>query len=387
MGFGDAFAYQKPADIFAEYVALDAALSDFPRDLDLRIFSDADYAMVTPTQWPGNGHRFFSDGQFFHPDGKARMIPVTAPKMMQPRFSLNTGRNRDQWHTMTRTGISARLGAHLAEPYVEIHPADAVELGATHGSIVELETRHGRVLLRALVTDRTAQGQLFAPMHWTRQRTTMGTVNSLTAPEVDPVSGQPALKSGTVTAEIYQAEWYGFLACRAQPTPQAPYSAVARTATGWQVELAGNEVPGDWQIEALALAGVEKEDAEACTQTDPASGTTRVALVKDGEIEALLFTAPRPIVLARNAIVDLIGTETPPLAALAGRAAANFPDPGPTICACFNVGRNTLLSAVGAGATSVATLGEATCAGTNCGSCKPELKTLITEASILMAAE
>ena len=118
MGFGGAFDYQKPEDIFAEYVRLDAAASDVPRDMDLSIFADADYAKMVPTQWPRNGHRFFADGQFFHPDGKARMIAVNAPPLRRPRFSLNTGRNRDQWHTMMRTGKSARLGAHLAEPYV-----------------------------------------------------------------------------------------------------------------------------------------------------------------------------------------------------------------------------------------------------------------------------
>ncbi|MBT3143538.1 nitrate reductase [Phaeobacter gallaeciensis] len=385
MGFGKAFAYHSPADIFAEYVALDTTLTPAPRDLDLSIFADVDYNQLLPTQWPRNGHRFFSDGQFFHPNGKAQMIAVTAPKLSKPRFALNTGRNRDQWHTMTRTGKSQRLGAHLAEPYVEIHPADAIELGAKPGSIIEIESLYGSALLRTLITDRGPQGQLFAPMHWTRQRSKRGTVNSLTAPVVDPVSGQPALKTGSITAQIYRAAWYGFLACRHQPRPQTPYAAVARTTTGWQVELAGRRTPPDWEAEAQKLAGMKH--AEVSIHTDPASGTTRVALVQDGVIEALLFVAPRPVVVARNAIISVIGTETPSLMALAGRNAANLPDPGATVCACFNVGRNTLMSAIAAGAKSVAALGGATCAGTNCGSCKPELKSLIAEAPMPMAAE
>ncbi|MEJ6402268.1 nitrate reductase [Yoonia sp. 2307UL14-13] len=385
MGFSDAFAYQKPADIFAEYVALDAALSPFPRDLDLSVFADADYATLIPTQWPQDGERFFADGRFYHPDGKARLIPVTAPTLSKPRFALNTGRNRDQWHTMTRTGKSARLGAHLAEPYVELHPADAAELGAVAGSIITVETIYGRSLLRALITDRIPQGQLFAPMHWTRQRSTSGTINSITAPVVDPISGQPSLKAGAVTAQVYPATWYGFLACRTQPVPRMPYAAIARTSTGWQVELASDQTIEDWSTEAQLLAGVM--DAHVSTQTDRASGTTRVALHRGGVVEALLFIAPRPVVVARSAVCALIGTDTSPLEALAGRGAADLPDPGATVCACFNVGRNTLLSAIAAGARSVSTLGAATCAGTNCGSCKPELKTLIAEASLPMAAE
>jgi len=385
MGFGDAFAYQTPADIFAEYVALDAAVSRFPRDLDLSIFADADYASLVPTQWPHNNRRFFADGQFYHPDGKAQMIPIQTPALSKPRFALNTGRNRDQWHTMTRTGKSARLGPHLAEPYVEMHPTDAAALGAAPGALIAVESIYGRTILRALITPRVAQGQLFAPMHWTRQRTTHGTVNSVTAPVTDPFSGQPALKSGAVSASVYKPKWYGFLASNIAPTPQAPYAAVARTQTGWQVELAGSKMPADWETEARKLS--EQAEGEVSMQSDPATGTIRIAIVQNGLITALFFASPSPVVVSRTTIISLIGSDTPPLAALAGRSASNQPDAGATVCACFNVGRNTLLAAAANGARSVAALGDATCAGTNCGSCKPELTALLAEASLPMAAE
>ncbi|WP_282130068.1 molybdopterin dinucleotide binding domain-containing protein, partial [Roseobacter litoralis] len=345
----------------------------------------ADYARLIPTQWPRNDHRFFANGRFFHPDGKARMIAVTAPVLSKSRFTLNTGRNRDQWHTMTRTGKSARLCAHLAEPYVEVNPTDAAELGVTPGALMTVESIYGRVILRALVTSRVAQGQLFAPMHWTRQRTTTGTVNSVTAPRVDPFSGQPALKSKAVTAQLYKAKWYGFLACINEPDPQTPYAAIARTQTGWQVELASAKTPSDWETEVRDLSG--QPGGDASIQTDPATGNTRIAITQNGQITALLFAAPTPVVVSRMAIVDMIGTETPPLVALAGRSPSDRPDVGATVCACFNVGRNTLLAAVANGAHSVAALGEATCAGTNCGSCKPELTVLLAQAHLPMAAE
>ncbi len=385
MGFGHAFAYKTPADVFAEYIALDAATSQFPRDLDLSIFADVDYARLVPTQWPQNGHRFFSDGRFYHPDGKARMIPVKAPQRKHQRFTLNTGRNRDQWHTMTRTGKSARLGAHLAEPYVEMHPQDAASLEVNAGALIRVESIYGGAILRALVTPRVAPGQLFAPMHWTRQRTTSGIVNSLTAPVTDPISGQPALKSCAVTATLYKPKWYGFLVCVNQPKPQTPYAAIARTQTGWQVELAGSQMPACWEAEARRLSGQAIGDVSI--QIDPSAGMVRVAIAEDCRITALLFVAAEPVVLSRSAINGFIGTSTPPLIALAGRSAADMPDAGATVCACFSVGRNTLLAAVANGARSVAALGEATCAGTNCGSCKPELTALLAEASIPMAAE
>ena len=385
MGFGDAFGYRSPADVFAEYIALDLATSRFHRDLDLSIFADADYARLVPTQWPRNDHRFFADGQFYHVDGKARMIPVKAPALSKPRFALNTGRNRDQWHTMTRTGKSARLGPHLAEPYVEMHPADAAALGAKSGTLIAVESIYGRTILRVLITARVAQGQLFAPMHWTRQRTTHGTVNSVMAPVTDPVSGQPALKSAAVTAEIYQPKWYGYVACLDQPTPQTPYAAIARTQTGWQAELAGSKTPADWEAEARSLVGQNK--GQVSIQTDAATGTVRVAITQNEVITALFFASSAPVVLSRTAMIGLVGTDTVPLVALAGRSGADEPDAGATVCACFNVGRNTLLAAAANGAGSVAALGEATCAGTNCGSCKPELTALLAEASLPMAAE
>ncbi|PJI92723.1 assimilatory nitrate reductase (NADH) alpha subunit apoprotein [Yoonia maricola] len=385
MGFGKAFAYRTPQDVFAEYVALDAATSQFPRDLDLSIFADADYANLIPTQWPRNDQRFFADGKFYHPDGKAQMIPVTAPALAKPRFQLNTGRNRDQWHTMTRTGKSARLGPHLAEPYVEIHPQDAADLGVTVGDLIRVESTYGTAILRALVTPRIAAGQLFAPMHWTRQLTTSGTVNSLTAPVTDPVSGQPALKSGAVVANVYKAKWYGFLASADAMTPQTPYAAIAKTQTGWQAEVAGRKLPSDWVAEARLLSG--RSTGDAALHSDPATGLTRVAISQDGITKALFFAAPQPVIMSRPASIALIGTDAAPLTALAGRAPADQPDPGATVCGCFNVGRNTLLNAASKGARSVTALGEATCAGTNCGSCKPELAALLAEAALPMAAE
>ena len=243
MGFAEAFAYQSPADVFAEYLALDMSLANFPRDLDLSIFADADYAKMIPTQWPQNDHRFFADGRFYHADGKARMIAVQAPVLTRSRFALNTGRNRDQWHTMTRTGKSARLGPHLAEPYVEIHPEDAVTLEVEHGGLLRVESTYGAKILRVLITDRTPPGQLFAPMHWTRQRSAGSPVNSLIAPLTDPVSGQPALKTGVVTATKFKPKWYGYLASTEALRPQTTYAAIARTQTGWQAELAGAQFP------------------------------------------------------------------------------------------------------------------------------------------------
>ncbi|UWQ17433.1 nitrate reductase [Jannaschia sp. M317] len=384
MGWAEAFAFDSPAEVFAEYVALSAATRDFGCDLDLSVFADVDYANLLPTQWPRNDSRFFADGGFYHADGRARMVPVAAPAPLTG-LRLNTGRNRDQWHTMTRTGKAPRLGAHLAEPYLELHPVDADARDISPGDLVRVTGRGASVVLRALVTDRVAPGQPFAPMHWTRQVTSGGTVNAVTAPVVDPVSGQPALKAAPVEVARFAARWFGFAVSDAPLQPTHPYAAVARSRSGWQVELAGTRTPQNWEAEARATLGLDTGDAASVI--DPVTGQVRVAICQDGRIRALFFAAPTPVEVARAHAVSLIGSPEAPLTALAGRAPADRPDPGATVCACFNVGRNTLLTAVAQGAGSVEALGAATCAGTNCGSCKPELAALIGQAVLPVAAE
>lgn len=390
MGFGAAFAYDTPADIFAEYVALDAAARPFARDLDLSIFADVEYANLVPTQWPGNDTRFFADGEFYHADGKARMLALTAPPLQETdhnlhTLTLNTGRNRDQWHTMTRTGKAPKLGAHLAEPYFEIHPEDAADIGITHGDLVDVRNSLGRTILRALVTDRVAKGQPFAPMHWTRQTARGGTVNSVIASVTDPFSGQPALKRGSVSASVFKAEWYGFLTCLLQPVADTAYAAMARTTTGWQVEMAGDHMPDDWVQQVREIT--QLPHAIASVLEDATQGTVRIALCENHVVMAVFYASSQPVVLSRAAAINHVGSQTPPLAALSGRMRKDQPDPGAVVCACFNVGLNTLQAAVNDGASTVAALGTVTFAGTNCGSCKPELARLVAQAVLPVAAE
>lgn len=382
MGF-DGFDYRDPSEIFEEYVALTGLSQQFGKDLDLTGLTGADYAQLKPVQWPvGKRARFFADGQFYHPDGKARMIPVQPPVLQAGQFRLNTGRIRDQWHTMTRTGKSKRLGAHLAEPFVEINPRDAAALGVETAELVKIN-QHG--VFRALVTDKVATGTLFAPIHWTRQNTSSSCVNSVINVEKDPVSGQPALKSADVTACKFEAAWFGFAVSALNMTPSRPYHAIARTKTGWQAEFAGAKTPQDWVNEARVITGIA--DGETAILHDAATGQTRIALIKDQQISALFFAAPEPVIVARQHAASLIGQDFSALQALAGRSAENQVDAGATVCACYGVGVNTIRDAISDGAITVEAVGASTCAGTNCGSCKPELAALISQFHIPMAAE
>jgi assimilatory nitrate reductase catalytic subunit len=286
---------------------------------------------------------------------------------------------------MSRTGKAPRLGPHLAEPYAEFHPKDAAKYGATSGDLLRLNSAQGTAILRALVTDRATQGQIFAPMHWTRQIARGGTINSLTPPVTDPFSGQPALKSGALTAEVYEAKWYGYLATSSRPELATAYAAIARTQTGWQMEMADVALPEDWEALAHQITGLDNVDI--AQKSDDASGLIRLGIYSEGFLQALFFAAPAPVVMSRGTAIAHIGTDVSPLVALAGRTAADQPDPGPTVCACFNIGRHTILDAIAGGAGTVPAIGEKTCAGTNCGSCKPELATLLAQSSLSLAAE
>ncbi|MEL6450026.1 MAG: nitrate reductase [Pseudomonadota bacterium] len=394
MGWADAFAYDSPADVFREYAALSAATRAFGRDFDisgLAGLSDADYAAFAPVQWPvpatgASGGRFFANGGFYHPDGKARMLAITAPEVtVKDGFRLNTGRIRDQWHTMTRTGKAPTLGRHLAEPFVEIHPDDAAALGLGLADLVQLRAGTRTTVLRALPTDKVARGTLFAPMHWTRQRSATGPVNATVHTGVDPVSGQPALKAGYVTPTRFDAAWFGYVASETPLTLFGDYCAVSRTATGWQAELAGAvNLPGLRDTLGRLVGALTGDLSEV---HDPQSGTVRIAHTVEGRLTAALFLSPVPVVVARARVIDLIGTAAGAGDALAGRLPAAVQDPGALVCACMGVGRNDLLRAIAAGAGTVEALGAATSAGTNCGACRPELAALLPALPKTMAAE
>ena len=109
-------------------------------------------------------------------------------------IALNTGRLRDQWHTMTRTGNVPRLMANAPEPTIDLHPADAAANRLKDGDLAHLSTRFGFARAKVRVTDAQRPGQAFLPMHWSGHFAANAGAGTLSAPIVDPYSGQPELK-------------------------------------------------------------------------------------------------------------------------------------------------------------------------------------------------
>ncbi|MCA2012980.1 molybdopterin-dependent oxidoreductase [Cereibacter sphaeroides] len=398
MGHVAAFDYANPAEIFREYAALSGVAGKFGRDFDISALadcSDADYDALEPFHWPRSGTRsggrFFGDGRFFTPDGRGRMLavstqaPVARPSADWP-LVLNTGRLRDQWHTMTRSAKSPRLNAHMAEPYLEIHPVDAALAGLSPASLARVESPVGTAILRVLVSDKVQQGQVFAPMHWTGETASAGRIDALVPAVTDPVSGQPESKAATCRVTAFAVGAFGFALSLHEPAPDAPYWAKARAKGGWRCELAWDTAPENWTEAARALFGLSP-DAEPLVVADPARGLHRLAFLQDGRLVAALFVARDPVAVSRQHLIGLLGAEDA-MGVLAGQPGADRPDPGATICACFDVGVNTIRAAISAQKlTSVEAIGQALRAGTNCGSCKPELKALLEAAAPRLAAE
>ncbi|WP_370651095.1 molybdopterin oxidoreductase family protein [Cypionkella sp.] len=254
MGHGQAFAWETEAEIFAEYAALSGIAGNLGSDFDisdLALLSRTGYDDLAPFTWPQNlrqkGGRFFATGQFHTPDSRARMLPITprAPQALTPEhaFRLNIGRIRDQWHTMTRSGKSPRLSQHLAEPFVEIHPEDAAGLSIQSDDLVELSNGHGHCILRALISQSAAPGQVFAPMHWTAETASAARIDALVPGIVDPVSGQPESKAAAVAARLYPAHWFGFAVSAAPLHPAAEYWARARVPGGLRCQRIGPDTP------------------------------------------------------------------------------------------------------------------------------------------------
>ena len=299
-----------------------------------------------------------------------RALP--APDPGHP-FRLNTGRVRDHWHTMTRSGRAPRLSRHLAEPFLELHPQDAARLGLEPATLAEIANPLGRAILRVLVTDRVAPGHPFAPMHWTGETAPSGRIDALVPGLADPVSGQPALKSAAVAIRPFPAAWYGFAVSIRAMAPDWDYWASATLPGGFQAELAGTAPPEDWAQAAQRLFGL---DDPPQILRDDRRGILRLAFARRGRVQAALFVAPGPVALSRSHLAAALGNPCEP-GLLAGRPGGDRPDGGAVVCACLGVGVNTILEGIRDGLASVEAIGEALGAGTSCGSCRPELRALL----------
>ncbi len=404
MGY-DAFDYAGPAPIFAEHAALSAHRNvpgDTPRRFDiggLAGLTSAGYDALTPVQWPqrAGAHdtapasdSLLADRRFSFPDGRARFVPtlarpaVHAPDGEHP-LVLNTGRVRDHWHTMTRTGKAARLAEHLAESFVDMHPQDALLCGVREGELARVATRWGAMVAKVRHDGAMARGQVFVPIHWNDRFASDARVGALVNPVVDPVSGEPEFKHTPAAVTPFPVDWHGFVLSR-EPVHADALTYWTRVTGNNAVrhEFAGRRPIGDYRAWALALLGLTDMPEDWLEYEDATAGQYRATWMIDGRVQACLFVSARPDLPARSWLTGLFDKATldeeDRVGLLVGQPITRGADTGPTVCACFGVGRETICDAIRQrGLSTPAEVTACTKAGGNCGSCVPEIKRLIVQ--------
>ena len=413
-----AFAYADPQTVWHEHRE-----STRGRDLDITGLSYAQLE-AAPAQWPfpegatEGRARLYEDAIFPTADGRAAFAdtpfePVAEPRDARFPFALNTGRLRDQWHAMSRTGTLGRLFGHVPEPAVEIGAQDMARLKLRDGDLVQVTSRRGSLLIPAQTSARQAPSQVFIAMHWGEEYLSgqgieagaahLAGVNALTQPAVCPTSRQPELKHAAVKIAKVDLPWRLLavawlpddraLAAREALRPLMRKFAFAscvpfgRERTGVLFRAAALEAVSTDLLQAIeSVLGLA--DGAALHYADARRGQRRTMLLT-GRDEATRLDG---FVLAGDIAAEawvrpLLQDELP--AATYGRlllvpgakAPVAIAARGRQVCSCFDVSESEIRSSLavchGAPEERLAALQRERCCGTNCGSCLPELRRLI----------
>jgi len=414
MGYSG-FNFTSDADVFREYAAMTGYHNNGSRDLDisgLATLSDAHYQQMAPQQWPikpgdkvaGINHnavdidnkthshtaappskRFFSEGGFYTPNRKATMVavshltPQTAVSTAYPMV-LNTGRIRDQWHTLTRTALATHLSAHKPEPYLQINPQDARCFQLAQGDIAEITSQWGYAKARVDISNDTNPGQVFVPMHWGQTYASHGRMCALVSPNRDPHSGQPEAKFTPVAIKKwhYHSEAIAITRTPLTALENLGYWVKRRITGGYLYYLANEDGQSlndclDQQL-TLCKAGT------TLSFNDPKSLQSRCAKIADGVLNSAYIIASK-IDSSQYAWLDSLLDKTLDTdiqrALLRGTPSASMLT-GRQICACKQVGELSIIDAIeNSGCQSVAAIGTLTGAGTGCGSCTAEVAAIL----------
>ncbi len=404
-GAAPLFEAATPSALFDEHRALTIG-----RDLDI---GGLDYGVLErdgPQQWPfpagaTHGHaRRYEDGVFATADGRARFHPTAYRPVAEPtsaRFPLRllSGRLRDQWHGMSRTGRVPRLSAHSPEPGLRMHPDDAARRGLKAGELVRVASKRGQLVLPLELSDEVVSGTVFAAMHWSGQSLSSGGINEVSQPAVDARSLQPELKHAAVRVEPAQFGWHLLAARRGdalalreavQPLLREcgyaglsllPCAADAADGQAWVLlrAAADEAMPSAW-MERLETALSLAADVDTLEYRDPRRGQLKRVAWRDADagalIDGLLWADATPggDALLRTALDDRPWTG-PRLAAFSAIAAIAR---DPVVCVCRHVTESRIRAAVREGADLDALRAQLGC-GTVCGSCTPQLVRLVRE--------
>jgi len=399
------------------------------RDLDITGLSYALLDARGPQQWPlpegasAGRERLYADGRFEFDDGRARFavvkpLPLAEPRNVRHPFSLTSGRLRDQWHGMSRTGTLGRLFGHAGEPAIELHPRDLLRLGASDGDLLQVTSRRGSIVLPARASDAMAPMQAHVAMHWgsevlggaSASGRPLAGVNALTTGAFCAISKQPELKHCAVKLMKAELPWRLFAmawlpAARAHEAREAltsmmPLFAFAACVPFGREPDAQGRLGVVWRAAAhgpapdAVLAGIESllglDGAQALRYCDARRGLRRTIALSapggDSKVQAFLLagtTEAEPWL--RALLVDEQPAQAYGRSLLRSGATPPGPLPqrSPQVCTCHDVSeariRESLIAIVGTGDERLAQLQGRLRCGTSCGSCLPAIRRLVNE--------
>ncbi len=400
------FPYANPEQVFDEHRETTRG-----RDLDITGLSYAMLAAAGPQQWPlpegaaSGATRLYADGRYPTADGRARFAALDYVAAAEPADTdyplvLNTGRLRDQWHGMSRTGTVARLFNHAPEPVISLHAQDLAARGLKDGDLATVDSRRGRLTLRVQAAADVAPGEAFIPMHWGGAFVAGDGVNALTLPAFDPVSKQPELKAAAIQVARAELPWQ-LVALAAVPEDDAALEAIVRGARACldrfpfaTLALAGRDLPlvvfqaaaampADEATLAALDAAFGLDDADRCfAYMDFTRGISKRARFDGPRIGAVRFagdTCARTWVQeAMAAGADTEALRRWVLAPVASPPQA-LPARGRIVCNCYDVAEGEIRGCVAGKGADLSVLQQTLKCGTSCGSCLPELKRLVAQ--------
>ena len=400
------FPYSNSEEVFNEHRE-----STRGRDLDISGLSYSLLDAQGPQQWPfplgasSGCRRLYEDGVFPTATGRARFVvtrPQPVAEQADARFpiQLTTGRLRDQWHGMSRTGTVARLFNHAAEPTLDLNPQDVDRRGLAAGDMVKVSSRRGSFIARVNATPSIRSGQAFMPMHWGGQFMSGAGTNAVTVPAFDPISKQPELKHAAIKVEKFSFAWQ-LVALRRAPIGMGEetlkrhgqmQSWMARFAHA-TLTLAGRDEPvlvlrawGDQllpdELDELDAALGLGDDQQVLMFADKRRGISKRALIADDRLLGVRLAGETRAADWLKEVMT-VGEIAPELRrwllAPVTQPPAGSKSRGRIICNCHDVAESEVVNDLAAGCSLGEVQDKRKC-GTSCGSCVPELKRLAATA-------
>ncbi|WP_163933546.1 nitrate reductase [Paraferrimonas sp. SM1919] len=393
MGFGEYFDYQSEADIFREHCGLTAfGQSELFRDLNLaglKDITDEQYQQFKPSQWPiltmgMTTQRLFTDNQFFTATGRANFVPTTQNQAImdssQFPFLLNSGRVRDHWHTLTRTGLVNQLSNHYSEPLLHISETDAQALNFSSGQLVSVVSQQQKLVLKIQIDKGLRAKELFMPIHWSNSNSSGVNPSRLTQALTDPISGQPQLKATPVRLENYSAQSQALLATTKQlDMKEFDYWVVQTIAGGFLYQISSRQSVMSLQ-QYLDEVISEQLGVNKIWQHQHFSRSNKLFFQED-KLCANLIVATKLTIENQflEMSLDAVSMEDLQLSLLKQKGCASL-SLGPIVCSCKQVRLKQITDAIEQNdASSVNQLGNKTGAGRGCGSCIGQLQQILDE--------